>query len=502
MAQAWESDEIKRQGNLYAQAKAKGDTQAMANARAEAERLRSQQGYSTNSSGLNQSALQGYQADSTNTRFTPIQPQQPVDPMKQFMEYQNQLKAQQTQQVLGQLQNNYNQTLASLNTEKSAIQPQYYDAKQQVSANNQLQAKNFAEYLAQRGTTNNGSSAQAELNRNSQLQNNISDLNSEELQAYNDIAKRTTQAQQSYASDVNSAQAGIEATAMQNLMNEWQRQQAQNAENERFNKQFDYQKQQDAINRQDSVNQAMGYVNPTANVVVPENIRQQLAKYADDYSAYANANPNTEMGRYARVLANEKLFSSPELLAKYGGQYKTAEQKAQEWNQNFQTKQFDYQQERDKVKDTQWQKEMDLNLRQQSFQEAQAKIENALSARRISMEGASQAISWARLQSENDPMSLDNQIKLKGAGMKAVYNEKTKTYSYVDVPTNSKESTFSIDDWAKVLDDEFMPKYVNGSLVSNGNTNTESRESRILGLNLSNDMTKALYKRYNIPLPR
>lgn len=503
MAQAWESEDIKKQGDLYAQAKVKGDTKAMANAREEAQRLRSQQGYSTNSSGLNQSALQGYQADSTNTKFTPIVQQPQVDPMKQFLDYQNQLKAQQTQQVLGQLQNNYNNTLSSLNNEKSVIQPQYYDTKQQVSANSQVQAKNFAEYLAQRGMTNNGSSAQAELMRNSTMQNNIVDLDRQKAQAYEDIARRTTQAQQAYANDSNSALAGIEANSLQNTINEWQRQQAQNAENERFNKQFDYQKQQDALNRQDSINAEMGYVNPTGNVVVPDAIRKQLAPYANNYSAYAQANPNTELGRYAKVLANEKMFNSPDLLSKYGDAYKTSQQKANEWNQNFQTKQFDYQQERDKVADTQWQKTMDLNLRQQKFTEAQAKIENALSARRISQEGASQAIAWARLQADTDPMSLDNQIKLKSAGLKAVYNSNTKTYSYVSDPNagSDKDSTFTLDDWSKVLDEEFSPKYVDGRLVKNG-ADKYTMENRILGLGLSSDMTKAFYKRYDIPLPR
>ena len=247
-----------------------------------------------------------------------------------------------------------------------------------------------------------------------------------------------------------------------------------------------YNRSQDALNRTDRLNEAMGYVNPTANVTVPSNIRQQLAQYSNDYTAYANANPNTELGYYARVLANEKVFSDPALLQKYGGQFKTAAQRQQDIENLYRQKTFDYQVSRDTVADTQWQKAFNLDMRKQTFSEAQAKIENGLAQQRINQEGASQALQWAKFNADQDPNSLDNQLKR----------------IQIDNAKNNSNSAFTIDDWAKTLDNEFLSKRdSSGAVVTPGITSNVEREKRILGLGLSADMTRALYQRYNIPLP-
>lgn len=62
---------------------------------------------------------------------------------------------------------------------------------------------------------------------------------------------------------------------------------------------------------------------------------------------------------------------------------------------------------------------------------------------------------------------------------------------------------FSIDDWGRTLDNEFIPKYDSyGEVINNAVTDQAAREQRILELGLPDDMTEALYKRYNIPLPQ
>lgn len=72
---------------------------------------------------------------------------------------------------------------------------------------------------------------------------------------------------------------------------------------------------------------------------------------------------------------------------------------------------FDYNKSRDTVADTQWQQSMNLNLRQQSFSEAQQRIQNALAQKRISQDDASQALQWAKYNAEQDPNSFDNKLK-------------------------------------------------------------------------------------------
>jgi hypothetical protein len=54
---------------------------------------------------------------------------------------------------------------------------------------------------------------------------------------------------------------------------------------------------------------------------------------------------------------------------------------------------------------------MNLDLRKQSFSEAQAQIDNALSRGRIAQEDAAQALQWAKFNAEQDPNSIDNQLK-------------------------------------------------------------------------------------------
>jgi len=93
-----------------------------------------------------------------------------------------------------------------------------------------------------------------------------------------------------------------------------------------------YEQSQDTLNRTDQVNEAMGYVNPTANVVVPDSIRQQLAQYSNDYTAFINKTTDPTLKQYATALKNEKIFSSAANLAKYGEGYKTATQKQQDFN--------------------------------------------------------------------------------------------------------------------------------------------------------------------------
>lgn len=138
-----------------------------------------------------------------------------------FYTYLEDLKQAQKQAVIAGLQKAKDSALSNLSAERTTIQPKFYDARNQASANSQLQARNFAEYLAQRGQTNAGVAAQAEINRNADLQGQIGALNRQELQAYEDIARRESDIKNAYASDVANANAGIEANALQQLINQY-----------------------------------------------------------------------------------------------------------------------------------------------------------------------------------------------------------------------------------------------------------------------------------------
>lgn len=121
-------------------------------------------------------------------------------------------------------------------------------------------------------------------------------------------------------------------------------------------------------------------------------------------------------------------ISLADLLGTYNGQPTMAKQqmdtqnsqwqqtfdqntKQQNWQNNFNQQQFDYQKSRDAVADQHWQQELNLNLRQQSFAEAQAKIDNAYRNGQLSLQERSQALDWAKFNADQDPNSLDNQLK-------------------------------------------------------------------------------------------
>jgi hypothetical protein len=90
------------------------------------------------------------------------------------------------------LTNTKNQNISTLDAEQKALTPMYYDKRNQTATASQLQAKNFAEYMANRGLSSSGTSAQGELMRNVTLQNNIGSLNRQETAANQDVLRRKT----------------------------------------------------------------------------------------------------------------------------------------------------------------------------------------------------------------------------------------------------------------------------------------------------------------------
>lgn len=215
---------------------------------------------------VSQAGQQLYQGMGSPTSDTVAQPKQ--DSFSQVQQYINQLKEQQKQAQLASLGKARDSSLSNLATERAQIQPLYYNARSKESTGSQLQGKNFAEYLAQRNQSMSGVSGQAELARNVALQGNLGQLRQGEATAYTDNAKRVSDVNNAYESDVASANANIEAQALQNLMSAYQQQQSADREqanldrsynyqvgrdtlSDLFNQQqFDYQKQQNTIDNE------------------------------------------------------------------------------------------------------------------------------------------------------------------------------------------------------------------------------------------------------------
>lgn len=136
-------------------------------------------------------------------------------------QYIKDLQQAQTQASLAGLDKARNQALSNLQSERSNIQPKFYEAKRQQIGQSQTGARNFAEYLASQGLNSSGLAGQGELMRQGALQGQIGALNQQETQAYTDIGRRTSDVENAYLSDAEAARAGNQAQMLQNLISQF-----------------------------------------------------------------------------------------------------------------------------------------------------------------------------------------------------------------------------------------------------------------------------------------
>lgn len=253
--------------------------------------------------------------------------------------YINQLNDLRKNAAISALGKSRDNALSNLGQEKSAIQPKYYDQRNQVAAGAQQQARNFQEYMANRGGTSSGANAQAELSRNMTTQGNLGTLGRQETAAYGDIERRTSDVNNAYESDVSSATAGLEADKMQLLYQEFVR----------------------AEQRGDTLAQ---------NAIQNEMAKAQLTGQ----------------------------FEGGQTLAAQGQSFNqnlaTVQQQQNEANTKFaQQMQIDgvaYQKARDAISDKNYQKEFEINIKQQGFENA---LKIAVQQHQISTDNAQLAIS-------------------------------------------------------------------------------------------------------------
>jgi hypothetical protein len=140
------------------------------------------------------------------------------------------------------LQGLRDKTLSSLAGEKTGVKQQYYDEKNNESSSAQLRAKKIGELMASKGYSD-GSQAQNELTNNVALQGNLGSLNRQEQYAYDDIAKRGTDAETAYQSGLTQAEADAETTAIEQRLAELGTQRDYGRQDEQTN----YERGQDAL---------------------------------------------------------------------------------------------------------------------------------------------------------------------------------------------------------------------------------------------------------------
>lgn len=337
--------------------------------------------------------------------------------------------------------------LSNLSGEEASIKPMYYDKRNTTAASNIMGRRTLAEELAARGETRSGVADQANINANMSLQGETGLLNRQEAADISDIARRRTGVQNAYESDVASARANLEAVAMQNLIDQ-------------YNADRQFKLQESGVTGTYNGGQTLDALNANRNFALNQ------AGVTGTYNGIPT------------LTAQNQTFNQNMATQQYN---QTVNQ--QKLDNLYRQQTFDYQKSRDAVSDNQWQQSMNLNLRQQSFDEAQQKISNALSQKRISQEDASQALQWARFNAEQDPNSLDNQLKKAN----------------LDANTYAKE-TAALNDTIQRLDSLYTYKDASGVPTRNPNYTDAQLRNAIIGLNLSDNQTDTLLLRYGLPI--
>lgn len=206
----------------YAEAQARGDTAGMESAHKEAEAVRANYGYSGGDDGSQNISLGnqepswigngGKSATKSTSKETTYQ-----DDLARLKKLQQQATA-------NELKAQKEKTLQALAEQEATVKPTYQNQRNLASATSQKNARSFSEYLANRGLTNSGASAQGEMNRLSTLQNTLGTIDTNETNELNEIARAKANAESDYASNLATANSKLEAEYFNNLLQENQRQ--------------------------------------------------------------------------------------------------------------------------------------------------------------------------------------------------------------------------------------------------------------------------------------
>jgi hypothetical protein len=227
-----------------------------------------------------------------------------------------------------------------------------------------------------------------------------------------------------------------------------------------------------------------------------EDVARRRTQLGSDYEfGLANAQSDADIQAMTQMInqANQdRQFGLQEagLTGVYGGGQTLAAQ-GQTFNQGLQTKQLGLQEQGQQFNQALQQKQFDqavsefqqqfgLNLRQQSFAEAQAAVQNAISRGQLSVSQGNLALSQAKFAADNDPNSFDNQMKkqqfeqqLKGVELgntnQALQNKQLEQEIYqanmASRTTPTQQTDFK--PYQEFINTQFTQKDISGNTIFN-----------------------------------
>jgi len=217
-----------------------------------------------------------------------------------------------------ELQQAKESSLLAIEQEKAKTMPTFTANKQATNVASQVGAKNLAEFWAQRGQTNAGINAQAEMSNQNVLGRDIGAINKQEQQAVVDYGNQSLAANTLYQNNLLNANNTIDQNLTTNLYNDRAAQQAAQVAAEKEA----YQRQQDAeANRLAWYNATKGGKEKTAAVntnyyqgKINPNTKLGVFETLDAYGVKYQPN---NVGTYTYT-ANGKTVKATNTLKKYG----------------------------------------------------------------------------------------------------------------------------------------------------------------------------------------
>jgi len=151
-----------------------------------------------------------------------------------YQNYLEKLKKAQLSASMASLDKQRNSSLSNLSAERATIEPEYQKSKIQAGVTAKQTARSFDEYMAQRGGSKSGIAGQGTLLNNMAYQRQYGELDQAEKSELADNARRVTDVNNNYESDLVGAKAGIEAQALQNYIQQMNLDRAYNQQNYQF----------------------------------------------------------------------------------------------------------------------------------------------------------------------------------------------------------------------------------------------------------------------------
>ena len=164
---------------------------------------------------------EGLGTGSINTAMRDL-PAQSVQPTAQ-QPSQADLYAIQEKRRLQALEQQKRNALATLKQEKAQVNPAFHTGLSNIAGQSARQARNLAEYLAQRGQTQSGIAAQGEMQMQSDLLSQQGLLEQQRINALADIARRESEVRSAYDSGALDAAMERQYNTLQGTLAEQER---------------------------------------------------------------------------------------------------------------------------------------------------------------------------------------------------------------------------------------------------------------------------------------